>query len=292
MQKKNGHPLISVIIPTYNRGWILKEALDSVIGQDFDDFELIVIDDGSTDETGQILDEYGSRIRTYFQPNRGVSAARNSGIQKAAGRYVAFLDSDDLWLPGKLSAQVDFFSSNPDAQVCQTDEIWIRRGIRVNPKRYHLKSSDNLFLRSLERCMVSPSAAMMQRSLFGEVGLFDEGLPACEDYDLWLRISCRCTVALIPKPLAVKRGGHADQLSRVTGLDRFRIRALVKILEAGILSESQKRAAAAMLRKKCTVYAAGCLKRGRHAEYGRYMNMANRFSTDIGNQAHDKLREV
>jgi len=280
MQKHIRRPLVSVILPTYNRGWILKEAIDSVIGQDFKDWELIVVDDGSTDDTGCLLEGYGRRLRVHFQPRRGVSAARNAGIQKAAGRYITFLDSDDLWLPGKLAAQVDFFSANPKAVACQTDEIWIRRGVRVNPKRYHLKSSEALFERSLKRCMVSPSAVMVRRFLFDEVGLFDENLPACEDYDLWLRVTCRYSVALIPTPLIIKRGGHADQLSRGAGLDRFRIDALVKRLDAGVLSNTQRKAAAAVLREKCGVYAGGCLKRGRRAEYRRYMNLARRFSTD------------
>ncbi len=281
MQKHIRCPLVSVILPTYNRGWILKEAIDSVMGQDFKDFELIVVDDGSTDDTGCILEGYGRRLRSHFQPRRGVSAARNTGIQKAAGRYIAFLDSDDLWLPGKLTAQIDFFSANPKAVACQTDEIWVRRGVRVNCKRYHLKSSEALFERSLKRCMVSPSAVMVRRFLFDEVKLFDESLPACEDYDFWLRVTCRYPVALIPAPLVIKRGGHADQLSRGPGLDRFRIDALVKRLDAGVLSNTQRKAAAAVLREKCGVYAGGCLKRGRRAEYRRYMNLAQRFPANM-----------
>ncbi len=281
MQKNGKRPGVSVIIPTHNRGWVLEEAVDSVLSQEFTDFELIVVDDGSTDETAEILKAYGSRISTHFQPHRGVSAARNAGIRKATGRYVAFLDSDDLWLPGKLGAQVDFFGSHPEVRACQTEEIWIRKGIRVNPKNCHRKLSGALFNASLERCLVSPSAVMVPKSLFQEVGFFDESLPACEDYDLWLRVSCRFPVFLIDKPLVVKRGGHADQLSRAWGLDRHRIRSLVKIIESGLLDQTQTRAAVRMLKTKCALYAGGCLKRGRLEEYHRYANLSRRFSKDV-----------
>ncbi len=285
MQKNPPRPLVSVILPTYNRGWILKEAIDSVLKQRFADFELIVIDDGSTDATGRILEGYGTRIKACFQPHRGVSAARNTGIRKASGRYLAFLDSDDLWLPEKLTAQVDYFSSNPTVPACQTDEIWIRKGVRVNPKKIHLKSPEKLFERSLERCLVSPSAVMLRRWLLDAVGLFDESLPACEDYDLWLRVSCRFPVALIPKALVVKRGGHADQISRVPGLDRFRIQALVKLIEGGFLTATQREAAVAVLMEKCAVYAGGCLKRGRLEEWARYRRIAGRYSSSPGSCA-------
>ena len=232
------NPLVSVIIPTYNRGWVLREAIDSVLAQEFKDFELIVVNDGSTDDTGQILEAYGQDLMILRQTNRGVSAARNRGIAAADGRLVAFLDSDDLWLPRKLSSQVDFFNSNPAALINQTEEIWIRNGVRVNPKTRHHKFSGMIFEQSLGLCLVSPSAVMMKKSLFDAVGVFDEDLPACEDYDLWLRISWRYPVHLIETPLIIKRGGHADQLSKAAGLDRFRIQALKKMIESGQLTES------------------------------------------------------
>jgi glycosyltransferase involved in cell wall biosynthesis len=112
MAKKHKNPLVSVIIPTYNRGWIVKDAIESVLAQDFTDFELIAVDDGSTDNTSEILGEFESDIRVIRQTNRGVSAARNRGIQASVGRWIAFLDSDDLWLRQKLSHQADFFRSH------------------------------------------------------------------------------------------------------------------------------------------------------------------------------------
>ena len=269
-------PLVSVIIPTYNRGWIVKEAIESVLAQDYRDFELIVVDDGSTDDTDDILNSYRGDIMVFRQENQGVSAARNRGLSEAFGRFIAFLDSDDLWLPQKLFQQIKFFNENPDAQICQTEETWIRKGIHVNPKKRHKKPWGMIFESSLALCLISPSAVMIRRSLFEKVGGFDETLPACEDYDLWLRISCRYPVYLIETPLIIKRGGHNDQLSASSGLDKFRIKSLKKIIASGLLSETQYRSAVKTLKEKCTIYAAGCRKRGREDEAVYYMSLSER----------------
>jgi len=268
---------VSVIIPTYNRGWIIKEAIDSVLAQDYTEFELIVVDDGSTDHTADVLDSYRNVIKVFSQKNKGVSAARNRGVAEASGKFIAFLDSDDLWLSQKLSVQVEFFNQTPDALICQTEEVWIRNGLRVNPKKRHKKPSGMIFKPSLELCLVSPSAVMIQRSLFDRVGEFDETLLACEDYDLWLRISCGFPIHLIDTPLIIKRGGHDDQLSSMAGLDKFRIKAIEKIIKSGLLSDDQHRAAVKTLKKKCDIYAAGCRKRGREEEALYYTLLSKRF---------------
>jgi glycosyltransferase involved in cell wall biosynthesis len=267
---KSKIPQVSVVIPTYNRAWCLREALDSVLAQSFRDFELIVVDDGSSDETPQLLAGYGQSLRLLRQRNRGVSAARNAGIAAGRGALIAFLDSDDLWLPGKLERQVAFFDSQADALICQTEELWVKNGRRVNPGQRHRKRGGMIFEPSLELCLVSPSAVMVRRELFERVGLFDEDLPACEDYDMWLRVSCRYPVHLIDSALIVKRGGHADQLSRSWGLDRYRIAALLKLLDGGRLNLEQRRAAVRTLKCKCKVYAGGCRKRARLAEAEHY----------------------
>jgi glycosyltransferase involved in cell wall biosynthesis len=277
MATRSKKPIVSVIIPTYNRGWILKEAIDSVLAQDFRDFELIVVDDGSTDDTLRLLDSYDQDLMVIRQPNRGVSAARNRGIAAAGGELIAFLDSDDLWLPRKLSTQLDFFDSNPGAVINQTEEIWIRNGVRVNPKTRHHKPSGMIFEPSLALCLVSPSAVMIKRSLFDAVGLFDEDLPACEDYDMWLRISWRYPVHLIETPLIIKRGGHADQLSKAPGLDKFRIQALKKIIESGHLEAESYHAAVRTLQEKCTIFAGGCRKRGKDAEADYFEELADQY---------------
>lgn len=271
------HPLVTVIIPSYNRGWVLKEAIDSVLSQDYPHVELIVVNDGSTDNTAQILSLYGDKINVIHQENRGVSAARNTGVSHAAGDYIAFLDSDDIWLPRKISVQIDFFNQYPRVEICQTEEVWIRNGVRVNPKKKHKKPSGEIFLPSLKLCLVSPSAVMLQKSLFTRFGGFDEDLPACEDYDLWLRISCRQPIFLIDTPLIVKRGGHPDQLSKAPGLDKYRIIALQKILREPSLSSDERDAVRQVIKEKCTIYANGCLKRGRLAEYDDYLALADKI---------------
>ena len=271
-------PAISVIIPTFNRAQDVAAAVASVLDQTWTDFELIVVDDGSTDDTDAALAPLADRIRLLRQPNRGVSAARNAGIDAARGRLIAFLDSDDRWLPKKLAVQKAFFDAHSDARICQTEEVWIRNGVRVNPGRRHRKPSGNIFIPSLALCLVSPSAVMMRRELFDAIGRFDETLPACEDYDLWLRVACRYPVHLIDEPLIVKYGGHADQLSKMPGLDRYRIRALEKVLSAGPLNAAQRRAAAATLVEKCRIYAAGCRKRGRDAEADRCLALAQQYT--------------
>jgi len=277
MNKIETKPQVSVIIPTYNRAWVIEEAIDSVLAQDYTEFELIVVDDGSTDHTSDVLDSYRNVIKVFPQKNKGVSAARNRGIAEASGKFIAFLDSDDLWLPQKLTVQIEFFNQTPDALICQTEEVWIRNGLRVNPKKRHKKPSGRIFKPSLELCLVSPSAVMIHRGLFDRVGGFDEALPACEDYDLWLRISCRFPIHLIDTPLIIKRGGHDDQLSKGTGLDKFRIKAIKKIIRSGLLSDDQRRVAVKTLKEKCNIYAAGCRKRGREEEAWYYEALSKTF---------------
>ena len=259
-------PRVSVVIPAFNRWRLLAEAIDSVLAQSYRDFELIVVDDGSTDATASELAKLASRLQFFVTERRGVSAARNLGVSQSRGYYIAFLDSDDLWLNSKLERQTRFMDEHPEFHICQTDEIWIRNGVRVNPRAVHQKPSGDIFSSSLELCLVSPSAVMMTKALFERTGGFDEAFPVCEDYDLWLRISAQHQVPLIPDRLTIKRGGHADQLSRsIWGMDRYRILALQKVLRSD-LDRSQEAAVLKMLRHKVAIVAAGARKRGREQE--------------------------
>jgi glycosyltransferase involved in cell wall biosynthesis len=279
-------PQVSVVIPTHNRLRMLQEAIDSVLTQTYRDFELIVVDDGSEDGTAEkIAARYGSSLRVLTQARRGVAGARNLGVQCSRGVYLAFLDSDDMWRPRKLESQMDFMRSRADRQICQTEEIWIRYGVRVNPKKKHRKPSGDIFRASLDLCLVSPSAAVMTRELFERVGGFDESFPLCEDYDLWLRIALEYPVPLIAEPLVVKRGGHADQLSKSTwGLDRFRARAIKKLLDSGIEGEKRRWALEALARKVAIV-AQGARKRGYEGEALEYESLLTDF---IGELKHDR----
>jgi glycosyltransferase involved in cell wall biosynthesis len=276
-------PKVSVIIPTFNRPQKVVRAVTSVLNQRAKDFEIIVVDDGSSDSTNRALGKYMSTIKYIRQPvTRGVSAARNIGIKSSMAPWVAFLDSDDYWLHDKLCSQMKFIDQNAETVACQTKEIWIRKGKRVNPKAKHKKPSGDVFRQSLKLCLVSPSSVIVKRSLFEEVGLFDESLPAAEDYDLWLRISCRYPIYLIDKELVVKEGGHEDQLSqRFTGMDRFRIRAIVKVIESGILSSDQISAAMEELSIKCRIYGNGCIKRGKIEEGYFYLSLPKRLASKI-----------
>jgi glycosyltransferase involved in cell wall biosynthesis len=234
---------------------------------------LIVVDDGSTDASRGVVEKYKSRIRYFYQQNRGVSAARNLGLAKATGEYLCFLDSDDLWLPNKLKIQLDFMESRPEYNICYTDEIWIRNGVRVNQKKRHRKYSGWILAHCLPLCIISPSSVMISRRLIDQSGGFDELLPACEDYDLWLRIAKDHPVYFIEQALIIKRGGHADQLSKkFVGLDRFRIAALEKLLNEGNLSPEQKILVERQLSIKCQIYAQGCSRRGRKSEGELYLS--------------------
>jgi len=235
------------------------------------------VDDGSSDKTAERLAVYGGRIRVIRQDNLGASAARNAGIRRARGTYIAFLDSDDLWEPDKLAAQMDLVSRDRSVKVCYTEEIWIRRGRRVNPRKKHAKHSGWILKEMLPLCLVSPSSVLIAREVFDRVGLFDESLPACEDYDLWLRIGRLYPIILIDRPLIVKRGGHDDQLSAATwGLDRFRIKALLRLLAHQDLAPDVRRAAIEVLEQKCAILASGFRKRGRQQLARQFEQIAER----------------
>ncbi len=276
-------PKVSVVIPTYNRLPMLKEAVDSVLAQDFEDIELIVVDDGSTDGTAEEIKRYGGRVKLLQHPvNKGVSAARNKGILQARGKYVALLDSDDLWVKGKLKIQTTFLNDNPHYPLCYTDEIWIRRGKRVNPMLKHAKYSGWIFEKCLPLCIISPSSVMIKRALFSKVGLFDEALPVCEDYDFWLRISARFPIFFIDRKLIIKRGGHPDQLSqRSWGNDRYRVIALEKLLSEPYIGSEEREMILKEMKKKCSVLYKGFLKRGNATEAGQYQEIMKRYGIEI-----------
>ena len=260
---------ISVVIPTYNRAHTLPRALDSVLAQTRPAAEIIVVDDGSSDHTESMLRQGYPMVRYLRQSNLGVSAARNTGIQAACGDWIALLDSDDAWLPEKLERQCGAIADG--CPLVHSDEIWIRRGVRVNPMKKHAKSGGWIYQQCLPLCAISPSAALIKRDLFDAIGLFDESLPACEDYDFWLRVCVRYPVAFIDEALIYKYGGHEDQLSRrYWGMDRFRVIALEKMLDSRLLSEADRRATRRILLQKLTILAQGAQKRGKHTEAKDY----------------------
>ncbi len=261
-------PQVTVIIPTHDRAAVLPRAVESALRQEGADLEVIVADDGSADGTAEVLARYAGdpRVRVLRLPHGGVGAARNAAAAESRSPLLAFLDSDDEWLPGKLAAQLRLLETTGLA-VCQTGEIWIRNGVRVNPPRHYVKRGGDLFADSLRWCMITPSSVLMDRAVYEAHGGFNPEFPACEDYALWLHVTNRHAVGLVPEPLMVRHGGHADQLStRYPAQDRFRIRALVLLLEADDLSPERRLLAVAALAEKIRVYRPGCVKRGRHDE--------------------------
>ncbi len=260
--------MISVIIPVYNRRQVVGRAIRSVLAQTWTEREVVVVDDCSDDGgPAWIRSQFGAAVRLLVQPrNRGVSAARNRAIEAARGEWLAFLDSDDEWLPPKLEKQMEALRA-ARLQVCHTDEIWVRRGVRVNPHKHHRKFGGDIFLKALPRCIMSPSSILLHRDVLKHVGCFDETLPVCEDYDLFLRLAWRYRVAFLEEPLLVKYGGHEDQLSRAYfAMDRFRVRALDKLLlQAVDLSPEKREAARLVLLEKARIVCKGAQKRNNHA---------------------------
>jgi glycosyltransferase involved in cell wall biosynthesis len=278
------NPAVSVIITTHNRREFVQEAIESVLKQDFSDYEIIVVDDGSTDGTKEALG--ASKDITYcYQENRGVSRARNQGLIIARGGLISFLDSDDLWTPKKLTVQTEVMEKEQEISVTYTDEIWIRKGTRVNPKNKHRKYSGLIFEKCLPLCIISPSSVMLRREIFDKVGTFDEDLPVCEDYDLWLRIAARFPILFINEQLIIKRGGHEGQLShRFWGNDRFRVTALEKIINNGTLDGRQRELAVQELIRKSSILEQGFSKRGKREEAFYYQDLIRKYQSWLAGQ--------
>ena len=269
---------ISVVIPTYNRKHTLSRALDSVLAQSYQPFEIIVIDDGSTDGTFDwIKSKYPSiKLLESLKPSKslkgyspkGVSVARNVGIKQSKGDWIALLDSDDEWIPDKLIKQVQLLKKNEESVFCHTNEIWIRNGIRVNQHKKHQKYGGYIFKECLDICRISPSSVLIHKSIFEDIGLFDESLKVCEDYDLWLRITSNYPVLFLDEFLIKKYGGHEDQLSKTPeGIEQYRIKSLEKIMSSNLLPESQFQAAKDMLITKLQIFANGLEKRQKIDEF-------------------------
>lgn len=259
--------MISVIIPSFNRASTLARAVDSVLAQKLEniEMEILLIDDGSSDETAELMAKCYPTVTYFYQKNQGVSAARNLGIERARGDWLAFLDSDDEWLPAKLKTQITTLQHN-QLKVCHTEELWIRNGVRVNQMNKHKKAGGWIYKNCLPMCAMSPSSIVIHRSVLQAVGGFDESLAACEDYDLWLRICANYEVCFVPQPYIKKYGGHQDQLSaQHWGMDRFRVQALEKVLNTKQLDNEQRAATKAMLVKKTQILLNGALKRGNNS---------------------------
>ena len=274
---------ISVVIPSYNRKDFLKRSIDSAINQTKKPFEIIVVDDGSTDGTETMIKSDYDFVKFIKQKNKGVSAARNIGIEVSIGEWICFLDSDDEWKKDKLEKQINAMKSNPGYKFFHSNEIWIKNGIRINQKKKHKKYGGDIFDKCLDMCRISPSSVMIDKTVFDEVGNFNENLVVCEDYELWLRICDKYRVFFIDEPLIIKYGGHQGQLSySIESIENHRIKALEYLILEN-LNRENKRHAIQMLLSKLNIYLKGLVKRRKNDEIAVYeekIKVWNKFSIE------------
>ena len=234
-----------MILPVYNRDWRFERALDSVVCQSFLHFECIVVDDGSKPAYAAHIEQAVNRLDDgrfkliRHRDNRGVAAARNTAVKASSGDWVAFLDSDDVWHREKLTVHHRFLSEREDksnsnewdnVHLMETQEVWIRNEKRVNPHNHHKKMSGDQFDRSLQQCCLTASSLVVSRRLFVLCGMFDEKLPTCEDYSLWLRLLALSPLHLIDKPLVTRYQGHEQLSSQPYVKDIYRIKGLFFLL--------------------------------------------------------------
>ncbi len=243
MPEKN--PIVSVIIPTYNRAHLIGRAIQSVLNQTYQDFELIVVDDGSTDNTEEIVKDFQNkdeRIKYIYQNNQGASGARNTGIKNAKGKYIAFLDSDDEWLPEKLEKQIQLFKNSKKknlgfvgCNVLVVDE-------QTN-KRYEYKTPKykNVFQRLLENNFIrSSSSVMVKKSVIDNVGLFDESLKNANDWEMWIRIAQKYDFDFVDEPL-FKYYWHGGNITRTAGnLKKIQYREYILIKHKNLYKKHPK----------------------------------------------------
>lgn len=271
-------PLFSVVIPSYNRKNFLKKSIDSVLNQNIGDYELVVVDDGSTDSSILLVADYRGKGLTYIRTsNLGVSHARNTGIQNSRGSYIAFLDSDDCWESSKLEHVLESINKLPDINLFHTEETWVRHGQELKQKDKYRRYCGRIYEQCLPICCIGMSTLVVKKSLFTKIGMFDETMPVCEDYDFFLRATLENKVKLIPLSLTIKDGGRVDQLSNQPGLDKYRIYALEKMLKSGHLSGKNLELTICELEKKCTIYAKGSEKRGKIVEAKKYWEKLNYY---------------
>lgn len=278
----NGTPLVSVVIPTYNRRGLVCRAIDSVLAQDCPVEDVIVVDDGSTDGTGEALQQrYGDRIRYLRQPNTGVSAARNRGLAAARGRYITLLDSDDLWLPAKTRLQAAWLDGHPGYGMVVCDVARVDRhdrDIDVLQRRRILPEDGWASRWIMHDPVLVPASVMLRREVLDDVGGFDETLVTAEDLEFHLRVARRWRIGVVAQPLVRAMRGH-DGLSALANSYDDYVAVVERALDAlrGQVDESER------LRALAGVYATnarGMLLEGRWRDAGRLALQAWRTSDD------------
>jgi glycosyltransferase involved in cell wall biosynthesis len=274
--------MVSVIIPLYNRYHLVKEAIESVLTQSFQDFELIIADDGSSDGAASLVEEY-PQIRYLQMEHTGFPGlVRNRGAELARGRWLAFLDSDDLFEPDKLSKQIDMLDSCEGQVIHHTRERWLRGSKIISQKQFNHKRSGDVFDEALRKCMIGPSTVVMDREMYTSLGGFREDLEIAEDYEFWLRVTALYPVSYCDDELITKRAGHGSQLSEKYGqIEIFRIRGLEDLVRQNWFTThatvSHQCRALAELSRKCLIYSRGAAKRGRADISRTYLTLHERY---------------
>ncbi|WP_199506594.1 MULTISPECIES: glycosyltransferase family 2 protein [Halobacteriovorax] len=268
--------LVSVIIPTYNRADFLKRSITSVLNQSFNDLELIIVDDGSTDHTHDVVGSFSDkRIKYLKKENAGVSSARNLGVKNSKGDYIAFLDSDDEWHRDKLASQVSYLK-NTGKVLVHTAERWLRDGKVVKQKKHHQKHGGDMFIRSLQGCVISPSSVLMKKELFEQIGGMREDFVVCEDYDFWLKVTSLYDIGFLENEFVNKYGGHEDQLSfKFFAMDYWRVKSMAWILQNRPLSEERSKALLESCHKKCQYLMKGYKKHQNFKDYEEVKSIAS-----------------
>lgn len=273
---------ISAIIPTFNREDLCLRALLSVYSQSALPAQVIVVDDGSSEELTMVKQLLEENAGIYLrQNNLGVSAARNFGVSHANQEWIAFLDSDDLWLDTKLEKQFQLHLEDPTLMISQTAEKWFQSGKEVKQKRHQIPAEGECFARCLELCCISASAVILNKSVFIAEGGFDTDFVVCEDYDLWLRLSRKYSVGLVSQPLVEKYRDLDSQLSSsVEAIDRYRLNALVKLLSISITPE-QRELVVKKIVEKIVILEKGAKKRGLQADLMQYQNIKHSLKIEF-----------
>lgn len=269
--------LVSVVIPTFNRAKVIDRAIKSVLAQTYKHIEVVVIDDGSSDSTQEIVSKFKG-IKYFKIENSGVSCARNIGVSKCLGDYIAFLDSDDEWVSDKIELQLEYLIKNPSVKIVYANEKWIRNNEVVQKKKHHEKLSGLIFSKCLDQCFIGPSSVLMEKTLFDSFGGFDADYEVCEDFELWLRVSFRNYIGLVDQELVIKYGGHDDQLSmKYPAMDYWRIKALYKFLISHNVENIEKILISSTIEKKSKHLLKGFLKYNRVREYEEINQILSRL---------------
>jgi len=263
-------PQVSVIIPTYNAARYLSDAIDSVLAQTYDEFEIIVVDDGSTDETPGVVNKYDSRVCYLSQQNAGVAAARNRGISESKGKYIAFLDADDTWFPNKLEKQMAVLAASEGSRVCYSaflevtqdlSPVGVRRSLR------HSSAIEDLLLRG--NVIGSICTVVAERELFEKLGGFDATLSQCADWDMWVRMGTETEFLYLDDVLVTYRQ-HGTNMSRNAALlETDSLRVLDKGFEMTGLADSLKKQRAKAYARNYMVLAATYFHAGMYLDFLR-----------------------